>query len=676
MALVKKTIGRVPQNMGEWADNFVNPKTQQNGYGEKFRVILYGCEWESKIENNTFVPATVVDNNIVPDTTHWRLVTGRLDLSQVNLDKNYLSPTKAQNFTEEQKKMARENIGIELPDIVEEEYYVDMGLPSGTLWATRNIDVTQSDGFAASTFQYDCSFFSWGNVDGHNPINDTTFDYDWGNGNDGPYAQTPGAQLTGDIPLTHDAARVNCGSPWRMPSSSQFQELVNNCVFINADGTEIAASQTNKLVTVNDIVGIYLKSKINGNLLFFPCCGNGNNTSLVARRTYGFYWSNNLYSQVNGSDLIFREGEVSAQHNSNRSSGFPLRPIINPSDKTLHKVAVTGNYEDLVGKPNLSLKQNVITNGAQIGLGFGVSTEAATVSARTANIDNFMLLRNMPVTITFKNAINVMGATLNISSTGSKLIYINYTQLQAGIVKAGDVVTLVYDGIAWHIINILTVDVSPSDLYVDMGLPSGTKWAVANIDVTTKSGFAEVDGKPSPFKYECSFFSWGNTEGHNPISNSAFDYDWGEYNDGPYAQTPGAVLTADAGLSFDAARVNLGAPWRMPSEDDFVELFNNIDFVQADGRTVIDASSNNKTITVNGVNGIYLKSKINNHLLFFACNGDGYMQSLEDKGVCGYYWSNSLYSQDQGNYLFFYSRTAKPQDYTDRLFGAACRPVQ
>ena len=321
-------------------------------------------------------------------------------------------------------------------------------------------------------------------------------------------------------------------------------------------------------------------------------------------------------------------------------------------------------------------KQAAITDGAQIGLGFGVSSEAATVQARTATIASFILLKNMPVTVTFQNAINVMGATLNISSTGAKPVFIQGAALQAGVVKAGDVVTLIYDGTNWNIVQILSVAAAPSDLYVDMGLPSGRLWAIANIDVTKQSGFAEVDGKPSPFIYECTFFSWGNTEGHNPTSTSAFSYDWGTANDGPYAQTPGAQLTANAGLSFDAARAILGAPWRDPSTEDFAELFANIDFVQADGETVIDASQANKLVTVNGIVGIYLKSKINSRLLFFACSGYGLGQSWYNRGSYGKYWSRSLYSQTYGRSLGFYSGGVLPQDSNSRFFGFSRRAVQ
>ena len=185
-----------------------------------------------------------------------------------------------------------------------------------------------------------------------------------------------------------------------------------------------------------------------------------------------------------------------------------------------------------------------------------------------------------------------------------------------------------------------------------------------------------MDGKPSPFIYECTFFSWGNTEGHNPTSTSAFDYDWGTGNDGPYAQTPGAQLTANAGLSFDAARAILGAPWRDPSTEDFAELFANIDYVQADGETVIDASQANKRVTVNSIVGIYLKSKINGRLLFFPCSGSGYGQSWVNSGSFGVYWSSSLYSATGGRYLYLYSGGVYPQYTNNRFNGFSRRAVQ
>ena len=355
-------------------------------------------------------------------------------------------------------------------------------------------------------------------------------------------------------------------------------------------------------------------------------------------------------------------------------------------DNLLQGYATTGALSSHTGNTTVHItaaernawnaKQAAITDGAQIGLGFGVSNEAATVQARTATIASFILLKNMPVTVRFTTAVNATNATLNISSTGAKPIYIEGAQMQPGIIKKDAIVTMIYDGTNWNIVQILSVTNAQSNLAVDMGLPSGRLWAIANIDVTKQSGFAEVDGKPSPFIYECTFFSWGNTEGHNPISDSAFSYDWGTGNDGPYAQTPGAQLTANAGLSFDAARAILGAPWRDPSTEDFDELFANIDYVQADGETVIDASQANKLVTVNGIVGIYLKSKINGRLLFFACSGIGYGQSWSYRGSDGYYWSRSLYSQAYGRFLYFSSGGVYPQYGDGRFYGFARRAVQ
>lgn len=213
-----------------------------------------------------------------------------------------------------------------------------MGLPSGVLWAPCNIDISRPNGFAKSPFQYDCSFFSFGNVDGHNPTGPASFSpWDWGGINaqdpwyEGQiYGDTPGAALTSNIPVgsEYDAARANLGSPWRMPTSEDFIELISNSIFINANGTEIDASQANKLVTVNGVVGIYLQSTINGARLFFSCAGFGNGTSRGSRVTIGFYWSSTVSSTRGARYLSFSASGVNPQNSSNRYYGFTIRPVM------------------------------------------------------------------------------------------------------------------------------------------------------------------------------------------------------------------------------------------------------------------------------------------------------------------------------------------------------------
>jgi hypothetical protein len=227
-----------------------------------------------------------------------------------------------------------------------------------------------------------------------------------------------------------------------------------------------------------------------------------------------------------------------------------------------------------------------------------------------------------------------------------------------------------------------------SDLFVDMGLPSGVLWAKASIDLTTQSGFQEVNGEVSPFKYECSFFSWGNTDGHNPSSTSAFDYNWGganeqePYYDGqPYGTTPGNTLTGNIPPSMDAARASLGAPWRMPSMEDFTELFANVDYIDADGNMVtaetsIAQTAADKRVTVNGINGLYLRSKINGNRLFFPASGFGGGRSWGGRTGYGYFWSSTFDSARVARYLGFNANGVYPTNTNNRYYGFSVRPVQ
>ena len=211
-----------------------------------------------------------------------------------------------------------------------------MGLPSGVLWSPVNIDTSRPGGFADSAFKYKCSFFSWGNTAAHNPNSNNQFDYNWGFANENepyyenqPYGSTPGAALTGDIPLTLDAARAICGGTWRMPSMDEFTELLDNCDFVQADGsTVIDPAQTNKLVTVNSVVGVYLKSKINGNLLFFACSGNGSGTGWLNRGVVGRYWSKTYRDGKICRIMYFLSTAVIPGDNANRSFGCPIRPVM------------------------------------------------------------------------------------------------------------------------------------------------------------------------------------------------------------------------------------------------------------------------------------------------------------------------------------------------------------
>jgi hypothetical protein len=111
---------------------------------------------------------------------------------------------------------------------------VDLGLPSGTKWADRNV--------GAETPQDNGLYFSWGNVDGHavdengNTADGYSFDSD-------TYATTLGGQFTGStLDAEHDAATANMGDGWRMPTSTETLELVEDTdhYYIGEDGNTVA----------------------------------------------------------------------------------------------------------------------------------------------------------------------------------------------------------------------------------------------------------------------------------------------------------------------------------------------------------------------------------------------------------------------------------------------------
>ena len=181
--------------------------------------------------------------------------------------------------------------------------FVDLALPSGLLWCEHNV--------GASTPYEDGLYFSWGNVTGHTGDDG----YDFGTSNDGPYAQTPGAALTGNIPTngTYDAARHNMGAPCRMPTLDEFQELSNNCEseWTDEDG----------------VTGRRFTSRINGNSIFFPASGFRYGTGLNSRGSYGGYWSASLNSQTYGYYLYFNSGGVYPAYDYFRFVGYSVRAV-------------------------------------------------------------------------------------------------------------------------------------------------------------------------------------------------------------------------------------------------------------------------------------------------------------------------------------------------------------
>lgn len=206
-----------------------------------------------------------------------------------------------------------------------------MGLPSGTLWARRYIDVTEPNGFAASELQYGCSYFSWANIDGHNTVEGLSFgDYTFGDDpNQEPYLSSPGHSLQSNIDSVHDAARNVLGTPWQMPSQIDVNELVNPLYtdFIDADGNVISPDIVNKIITIDGVNCIRLRSKVNGQILVMPASGFGVAATVVSQASNIRFWLTNYGSAVSAGvyDVSSSDHHVTSQ---NRARGVPIRAII------------------------------------------------------------------------------------------------------------------------------------------------------------------------------------------------------------------------------------------------------------------------------------------------------------------------------------------------------------
>ena len=200
----------------------------------------------------------------------------------------------------------------------------------------------------------------------------------------------------------------------------------------------------------------------------------------------------------------------------------------------------------------------------------------------------------------------------------------------------------------------LSIGETNGHVWVDLGLPSGTKWATSNVGSTTPEGYGD-------------YFAWGETTTKENYNCSTYRYCNGDYNTLTkycnYADYGNNGITDALTIleaSDDAATANWGAGWRMPTREEMNELYSNC---------------THEWTTQNGVNG-RLFTGPNGNSIFLSAAGRRYDSSLLDVGSYGYYWSSSLYSgypNDAWN-LNFYSGYYYVRSH-GRYYGQSVRPV-
>ena len=191
--------------------------------------------------------------------------------------------------------------------------YVDLGLPSGTLWATKNVGAI--DPFTRG------QYFSWGNLEGYvasyneGDYSGEIVGYSFIQSN---YELTNGYQLSGSIPIENDAAADIMGGEWKIPTDTQFQELFDNC--------------TITWVTKNGVPGKLFTSNINGKTLFLINNGYGNATTLEYPKFDASYWTSTedeldtskAYATAFGTSIL---SSLNTVHPEEKRFGFGIRPV-------------------------------------------------------------------------------------------------------------------------------------------------------------------------------------------------------------------------------------------------------------------------------------------------------------------------------------------------------------
>ena len=192
--------------------------------------------------------------------------------------------------------------------------WVDLGLPSGLKWATCNVGAKSPEEYG--------DYFAWGETAPKNYYDWNTYKYCNGSYDTMTKYCTTSSDGTVDnkttLEFTDDAARVNWGGKWRMPTDSELEELKNkgNCAW--------------EWTTQNGVNGCKVTSKKNGNSIFLPAAGFRSKDYHYGADGGGLYWSSSLNTSYSSAarNMHFYPDTVGLNSSGYyRISGMPVRAV-------------------------------------------------------------------------------------------------------------------------------------------------------------------------------------------------------------------------------------------------------------------------------------------------------------------------------------------------------------
>ena len=370
-------------------------------------------------------------------------------------------------------------------------HMIDLGLPSGTKWACCNVGADKPEAYGG--------YYAWGETEEKPHYSrDTYTHYQKG------YHTNIGTNITG---TKYDVAHMKWGESWVMPSLEQIKELSDNC--------------TSYWTKQNGVLG-RIFTGINDNKIFLPAAGYHSYDKLLGSGYDGHYWS---------------------------SSQIPIIP--DSLDDFWAIFEITGSAYNLNFYSDISNWGNVVCHG-----GYSVRPVYSSVPlSLSLNSINIEMGKNGSVEICSGYGNYVIRssdegvATASLSGT---TIYIMGKSVGNTIITVTDSST----GDRKEIAVSVVLNTCPDDNHphvIDLGLPSGTKWACCNVGADCP----EATG---------GYFAYGETEEKSYYSLDTYNY----YHYGTYE-----YLGDIAGTEYDVAHVKWGEPWLMPSDEEFIELTHN-----------------------------------------------------------------------------------------------------
>ena len=527
--------------------------------------------------------------------------------------------------------------------------YVDLGLPSGTIWATCNVGADTPEAYG--------DHFAWGETQPKDDYDWYTYQYSIGYDHELTKYCTNSSlgyngftdNLTTLLP-EDDAATANWGGDWRMPTKEEWQELLNNT--------------THTWTTRNGVNG-YLFTATNGNNLFLPAAGyrSGDDSNPLSAGIDGFYSSSSLYNwSIYAWHLYFNSDEYYMADEVERSEGHSVRPVRHTCHITVtahpnNGGTVTGEGSFLIGRsctvtatPNEGYTfVNWTENGAVVSTG---ATYTFTVEGG----------RNLVANFSFNTPTGAIDGKFTINADGDQ-VYFSQGNLQyKASTNTWRFATNQYDYVGSNNSNISS----------------------------TYSGWIDL-------------FGWG-TSGYNhgavcyqPWSTSQTDSDYYAYGSATYNLNDRTGM-ADWGYNAISNGGNQTHQWRTLTTEEWYYVFNTRETTS--GKRYAKANVNN----VKGMillpddwsTGTYSLSYTNSSNASFSSNiltaaqwsileqagavflpaaGGRDGTSVSDVGSGGIYWSASnRYSC--ACYVYFNDFNLYTSNFNSRYFGRSVRLVR